>query len=93
MNLDVQHNQNSHQYSAKVQGDEAVVTYMEEGDAVVFTHTLVPESMRGQGVGEELVRQAVEEARGRGREVLASCPFVQRFLERHPEYQGAPARQ
>lgn len=93
MNLDVQHNQNSHQYSAKVQGDEAVVTYMEEGDAVIFTHTLVPESMRGQGVGEELVRQAVEEARGRGREVLASCPFVQRFLERHPEYQGAPARQ
>ena len=93
MSLDVQHNQNSHQYSAKVQGDEAVVTYMEEGDAVVFTHTLVPESMRGQGVGEELVRQAVEEARGRGREVLASCPFVQRFLERHPEYQGAPSRQ
>lgn len=92
MNLDVQHNEKSHQYSAKVQGDEAVVTYMEEGDAVVFTHTLVPEAMRGQGVGEELVRQAVEEARGRGREVLASCPFVQRFLEQHPEYQGAPAR-
>jgi len=90
MDLNVEHNQDAHKYSAHVHGDEAVVTYLEEGDAVVFTHTVVPESLRGQGVGEELVRQAVADVRRQGREVLASCPFVQRYLEKHPQKEETP---
>ncbi len=85
MDLQVEHNETAHKYSARIEGDEAVVTYTEEGDALVFTHTLVPEALRGRGVGDELVRQAVRDARRRGRQVSATCPFVERFLERHPE--------
>ena len=87
MDLNVEHNELAHKYSARIQGDEAVVTYLEEGDTVVFTHTVVPEAQRGRGVGDELVRQALEDVRRRGRKVAASCPFVVRYLERHPEYQ------
>lgn len=89
MDLNVEHDKDVHKYSARVHGDEAVVTYLEEGDAVVFTHTVVPESLRGQGVGEELVRQAVADVRRQGREVVASCPFVQHYLEKHPQEAGA----
>lgn len=85
MDLNVEHNERAHKYSAQIAGDEAVVTYLEEGDSLVFTHTLVPEALRGRKVGEELVRQAVADARRRGRRVEATCPFVQRYLERHPE--------
>ena len=85
MDLNVEHNQMAHKYSARIEGDEAVVTYREEGDSLVFTHTLVPEALRGRKVGEELVRQAVADARRRNRRVEATCPFVQHYLERHPE--------
>jgi uncharacterized protein len=85
MDLQVEHNETAHKYSAQIEGNEAVVTYTEEGDALVFTHTLVPEALRGRGVGDELVRQAIQDARRRGRQVSATCPFVERFLERHPE--------
>jgi len=85
MDLNVEHNEMAHKYSAWIEGDEAVVTYTGEEDSLVFTHTLVPEPLRGRGVGEELVRQAVADARRRGRRVEATCPFVQHYLERHPE--------
>lgn len=89
MDLNVEHNEMAHKYSARIDGDEAVVTYLEEGDTAIFTHTVVPVSQRGRGVGDELVRQALEDTRRRGRKIAASCPFVLRFLERHPEYQEA----
>lgn len=85
MDLQVEHHEPDHKYSAWIDGSEAVVTYREEGDSLVFTHTLVPEALRGRKVGEELVRQAVADARRRGRRVEATCPFVERYLERHPE--------
>ena len=85
MDLQVEHNEADHKYSAWIDGNEALVTYREEGDSLVFTHTLVPEALRGRKVGEELVRQAVADARQRGRHVSATCPFVERYFERHPE--------
>ena len=83
--MQVAHDENAHKYSAWIDGEEAVVTYREEGDSLVFTHTLVPEALRGRKIGEELVRQAVADARQRGLRVSATCPFVERYLERHPE--------
>ena len=86
MDLNVEHNEMAHKYSARLADDEAVVTYLEEGDTVIFTHTVVPEAYRGRGIADELVRQALEDTRRRGRRIEASCPFVKRYLERHPEY-------
>lgn len=89
MDLTVEHNEKTRRYSARIEGEEAVADYLEEGDTVVFTHTVVPESQRGRGVGDELVRQALEDTRRRGRKIAATCPFVVRYLERHPEYQDS----
>lgn len=93
MSLDVQHNEAAHKYSARVDGEEAVVTYMDEGDGTVnFTHTVVPRELRGQGIGEELVRYALDDTLRRGRRFRASCPFVQRYVERHPRYREGMAQ-
>ena len=49
--------------------------------------TLVPPHLRNRGVGTELVRQALDWVRREGYQVVPTCPFVQDFLERNPEYQ------
>lgn len=85
MDLNVEHNAKDKKYFARIDGAEAVAAYEEDGDTLTFTHTHVPEALRGRKVGEELVRQAVADARQRGRDVAATCPFVVRYLERHPE--------
>lgn len=56
------------------------------GDAIAFTHTEIDERFAGQGLGSVLVRAALDAVRERGLPVLPFCPFVRRFVARHPEY-------
>jgi len=50
---------------------------------MIFTHTYVPEAMRGKGVAEKLVRAGLADARSHGRHVVAECSYVAKFIERH----------
>jgi predicted GNAT family acetyltransferase len=54
-------------------------------DVLDLQHTEVPPSGRGRGVGDALVRAALSYARERGVRVMATCPFVQAWLRRHPD--------
>lgn len=52
----------------------------------VFTTQIDP-SCRGQGLGEVLVRGALDELRQQGTSVKASCWYVADFLDVNPDYQ------
>lgn len=54
-------------------------------DLWTFEHTEVPESMKGQGVGSELVRQALAHVRELGMTIKPVCPFTAGYIKRHPE--------
>lgn len=59
--------------------------YALDGGAVVFTHTVVAPEHEGQGLGSALVRAALDDVRRRRRgPVVAQCPFVRAYLDRHP---------
>ena len=60
--------------------------YERRGDTVVFTHTEVDPDAGQPGLGSTLVRAALDEVRARGGSVVARCPFVRGWIERHPEY-------
>ena len=64
----------------------AVAVYQRLEDRVVFVHTEVDDAFEGQGVGSLLVRHALDSVRGEGLRVVAQCPFVKAWIERHPEY-------
>jgi predicted GNAT family acetyltransferase len=71
-----------------VDGDRVlgVAAYERRGDTVVFTHTEVDPEAGQPGLGSTLVRGALDEVRARGDKVIARCPFVRGWIERHPEY-------
>lgn len=50
-----------------------------------FSHTEVPSSLEGRGVGSRLVKAALDHVRAAGAGVIPSCPFVAAYLRRHPE--------
>ena len=65
-----------------------VLSYKEIRPGVVeFKSTLVPPHLRGQGLGSQLVRQALDWARAEGYKVVPLCPFTARYIEDNPEYQ------
>jgi uncharacterized protein len=53
---------------------------------VTVLHTEIDTAFEGQGIGSELVRRMLDDIRSRDARVLAVCPFVRAFLQRHPEY-------
>jgi uncharacterized protein len=55
-------------------------------DTVVFTHTEVDPAFRDLGVGGALARGALDQVRQRGERVVARCPFIAAYIDRHPEY-------
>lgn len=68
-----------------------LAAYRRRNGRIVFTHTEVDESCSGRGLGTKLVAAALDDARHQGLEVVPLCPFVARFIERHPEYSGLVA--
>lgn len=77
-------------YEARVGGELAGFTeYRVRDGRITFTHTEVDDAFEGQGVGSALVRTALTEVRdGEGLRVVALCPFVKAWIDRHPDFQG-----
>lgn len=70
-----------------VVGDQvAVLEYRRKDGQIMLVHTGVPESLRGEGLADLLVRHAMDEARRSGTRVVVRCPFVTAWLRRHHEY-------
>jgi predicted GNAT family acetyltransferase len=74
-------------YEIKLGDDVAFAHYQMRGNSIVFTHTEVPDELRGQGIGTDLIRGALDDARKRELTVVPLCPFVREFIEGNPEYQ------
>jgi len=69
--------------------DGAVAAYSEYqryDDRIVFLHTEVDPAYEGRGVGSTLVRTALDGVRATDLRVVATCPFVKAWIERHPSY-------
>ena len=74
-------------YELHAEGGIAVAYYERRGDAVAFVHTVVPAPLQGRGLASILIKAALTDVRERGLKVIAECPFVARYIERHPEEQ------
>jgi predicted GNAT family acetyltransferase len=80
-------NPEASQFEAHVEGHVALVSYIKHGDTIIFTHTEVPKELQGRGLAGILARAVLERARAEGWRVVARCPFISKYIERHPEYQ------
>jgi len=81
------HNSDENRYEIHVDGILAGFTQaFEDGDIVTFPHTEILDQFEGQGLASELVTQALDDVRVRGKQIVATCPYVSKFIDRHPDY-------
>ncbi len=79
-------------------GDDAVKTeaevhYVPTGHTrIIVDHTHVGDRLRGQGVGEALVKKVIDYAREEKLMVVPLCPFAKKQFQVHPEYQDVLAK-
>jgi uncharacterized protein len=84
--MTVQHDpERSRFFVALPDGDAGLVYAPFNDDILDLQHTEVPPSGKGHGVADALVRAALAFARQRNLHVIATCPYVQGWLRRHPK--------
>ncbi|HEY8526313.1 MAG TPA: GNAT family N-acetyltransferase [Acidimicrobiales bacterium] len=84
----VRHNPERSRYELVVDGQVVgVADYQRRDGAWVFPHTEIARERRGQGLGAELVRGALDDVRRAGGTVVPRCWYVADFIAAHPEYQ------
>jgi uncharacterized protein len=63
-----------------------VADYRVDGDTWTFPHTEIVRRLRGQGLGAELVRAALDDVRRQGGTVVPLCWYVADFIATNPAY-------
>lgn len=86
---EVRHDTKAFRFVLEIEGQEAILTYSQKGESLDFYHTFVPESLRGRGLAEKVVKAGFDYAKEKGLKVIPSCPYVSGpFLKRYGEYRS-----
>lgn len=89
---EVKDNPAKSQFELIVEGHTALAAYRLKPGVITFTHTEVPKELGGRGVGSQLAKGALDQARTRGLKVVPLCPFIKAYIEKHPTYQDLLVR-
>jgi predicted GNAT family acetyltransferase len=74
-------------YEIHVDGALAGFAHFTPTDGVlVFDHTEIDDAYEGQGLGGRLAREAIDDVRARGERIIAQCPFIKGWIEKHPDH-------
>ncbi len=65
----------------------AELTYFKNNDTMTIDHTEIAEKLRGEGIGQDMVKAAVEYARKNNLKIKAVCPYAKKVIEKDPELQ------
>ncbi len=76
-----------HRYEIRVDGELAgLLQYRRQPGRIVLIHTEIEDAFGGRGLGGELARHVLDEARRDDLAVVPLCPFVRSWIDRHPDY-------
>lgn len=94
MASEVIHDPAMHRYELLVDGVQVgLADYQLRDDQIVFVHTEVDPKHRGQGLGADLARGALNLVRAESEtRVVAKCEFVDKFIADNPEYRDLLSR-
>jgi predicted GNAT family acetyltransferase len=85
--IEVRDHKERFRYEIVVDGAVAgFLQYSMRGGRLILVHTEISDEFSGRGLATQLVRAALDDARQRKLSIVPICPFVEGYIERHPEY-------
>lgn len=84
--LHIVNNEAESRFEVQVGDEVAFAEYQLAGKNIIFTHTEVPTTLEGQGIGSKLARFGLDYAKDNGYKVQALCPFINSYVSKHEEY-------
>jgi uncharacterized protein len=73
-------------FEIAVEGELAgFAQYRRRPQLIAFVHTEIDPRFEGQGLASRLIAAALDTARAEGLAVLPFCPFVNAYINKHPD--------
>jgi uncharacterized protein len=72
-------------FEIEVDGLVSWAEYSLADGTITFTHTLVPEKLRGRGIATQLVQAGLAAAQAQHRGVIPKCSMFSVYMQKHPE--------
>ena len=92
-NLELVKNDDLKRFEMEVEDHTAFIEYILTKDNVMFlTHTEVPVSLEGKGVGGSIVSKMLQYIKDNGHTLAPLCPFVASYVRKHPEWKTLLAK-
>jgi predicted GNAT family acetyltransferase len=93
MTTEIRNNETASRYELVLDGRVVgIAEYHDLGDRLLFPHTEIERPLRGQGLGDQLIKGALDDVRRLGRTIVATCWAVTDYITDHPEYADLVAR-
>ena len=80
--------QDGERFVMTVDGHLCELGFSLDDSVVSMNHVRVPKAVGGRGLAADLTRHALDWAREQQLTVRPVCPYVARWIERNPAYQG-----
>lgn len=87
--MELINNIEDNQYEFHIEGKVAFLEYVKSNDRIFLTHTEVPKSLGGQGIGTALIKKVLEKIdKEHELPIVPLCPFVAAYIKKHPEWKS-----
>jgi predicted GNAT family acetyltransferase len=87
MATEIRNNEERSRYELAIDDElVGIADYRIAGEVVVFPHTEIEPARRGQGLGAQLVKFALDDVRASKRRAQPQCWYVADFIADNPEY-------
>lgn len=77
----INHIPEKRQFEMNVGGEIAKVSYKQEGNTLYLTYSEVPYSLRGQGIGKELVEKTLEYIQENDLKAKPICSYIRKVAK------------
>ncbi|WP_158080807.1 DUF924 family protein [Pelomonas sp. KK5] len=85
--LTIAHDEARGEFTAELDGYPLDVSYVRQGERLVFTHTGTHPALRGRGLAGQMVEHALHWAAPLALQVVPACSYVQVHMARHRRWQ------
>ena len=88
MEIIVSENKDKKRFEVAVNDKTAFIDHIKTKDKIYLTHTEVPTSLEGNGMGTTMVEQVLQEIEKQRLDLIPLCPFVAGFIQKNPSYKN-----
>ena len=85
-------NKEARRFEAEVDGHWAIIEYSVLPNILSLNHVEVEKTLEGKGVATEMAEKVLLQIELRGLKVIPVCPFIKKYIQKHPEWKSIIAK-